>query len=179
DNTPKIKDPFLLKRLKYLTYKNLGLFKDDLDYLLDALEIDDTDINLWLTCGRKSRLKMNYIQAKRCFERAFNYNPSNFVAIDNLIDLYFITENLYRCVNVCLRGLEMNDDYSKAKILLNESIRLMPPIINDMNDEQKLLITTVLGGENHEFDNDERLIRMVPDIIQPLERLKFEYFRQC
>ncbi|KAH9491103.1 Calcineurin-binding protein cabin-1 [Dermatophagoides farinae] len=179
DNPPKIKDAFLLKRLKYLTYKNLGLFKNDLNYIFDALEIDDTDINLWLTCGRKSRDQMNYLMAKRCFEQAFNYNPSNYVAIDNLIDLYFITENLYRCVNVCLRGLEVNNDYFKAKIILNECIRLMPPIINDMNNEHKSLITVALGGESHEFDVNEQLIKLVPQIIQPLEQLKSEYFRRC
>ncbi|XP_027203687.2 uncharacterized protein LOC113797495 isoform X2 [Dermatophagoides pteronyssinus] len=177
DDQPKIKDPYLLKRLKYLTYKNLGLFKNNLDYILDALEIDNTDINLWLTCGRKSRNQRNYFLAKRCFEQAFNYNSSNFVAIDNLIDLYFITENLYRCSSICLRGLDVNQDYLKAKILLNECIRLMPPILNDLvNNEHKSYITTVLGGENEEFDSNEQLIQLVPRILRPLEQLKSEYF---
>nr|XP_027203687.1 uncharacterized protein LOC113797495 [Dermatophagoides pteronyssinus] len=179
DDQPKIKDPYLLKRLKYLTYKNLGLFKNNLDYILDALEIDNTDINLWLTCGRKSRNQRNYFLAKRCFEQAFNYNSSNFVAIDNLIDLYFITENLYRCSCICLRGLDLNRDYLKAKILLNECIRLMPPILNDLvNNEHKSYITTVLGGENEEFDSNEQLIQLVPRILRPLEQLKSEYFHR-
>ena len=49
---PKVKDVHLLKRLKYLTYKNLGLFKNDLNLILDALELDDNDCNLWITAGK-------------------------------------------------------------------------------------------------------------------------------
>lgn len=48
----KIKDAILLSKLKYLTYKNLGLLKSDLNLLLDALEIDDSDLNLWITTGK-------------------------------------------------------------------------------------------------------------------------------
>lgn len=49
---PKVKDAILLKRLKYVTYKNLGLLKNDLDLILDALDTDDSDFNLWITAGK-------------------------------------------------------------------------------------------------------------------------------
>lgn len=48
---PKVRDAFLLKRLKYLTYKNLGLFQNNLNLILDAIELDDSDINLWIIAG--------------------------------------------------------------------------------------------------------------------------------
>ena len=53
---PKVKDAILLRRLKYVTYKNLGLLKNDLDLILDALDIDDSDFNLWVTAGKEANI---------------------------------------------------------------------------------------------------------------------------
>ena len=48
---PKVKNVALLKRLRYVTYKNLGLLSNDLNFIFDALEVDDSDFNLWITAG--------------------------------------------------------------------------------------------------------------------------------
>lgn len=51
EDKPKVKDALLLKRLKYLTYKNLGLLFNDINMILNALDLDGSDFNLWITAG--------------------------------------------------------------------------------------------------------------------------------
>lgn len=157
EDKPKVKDALLLKRLKYLTYKNLGLLFNDINMILNALDLDGSDFNLWITAGRKSKDKKDFFLARICFESAYGFNQSNYIVIDNLIDIYFILNDLYKCVNLCLRALEIDSEYLKGKLLLNECIRLMPPMLKEITDPEHVVFVSEEYGGNfsiNEFDED-------------------------
>lgn len=168
NETPKVKDAVLRNRLKYLTYKHLGLFSNDLDLLFDALELDGSDQNLWINTGRKYNEMMSFLMSKRCFEEAYNINKSNFTVIDNLMEIYFILNELYSCVNMCIRALQLDENYFKAIILINESIRLMPRIADDMKDYLGYVFSKY-GGEYQPKDEnllDEVYLKTISQLKQ-------------
>lgn len=191
NETPKVKDALLRNRLKYLTYKNLGLFSNDLDLLLDALELDGSDQNLWITTGnivwyklvsnlnvlllltgRKFKEKMSFLISKRCFESAYSSNQSNYIVIENLMEIYFILNDLYSCVNMCLRALELDSNYFKAIVLINECIRLMPRIADDMKDYIGFVYCE-FGGEYQPADEVADLfVEAHREIINQLNQIK-------
>lgn len=172
---PKVKDAMLLKRLKYLTYKNLGLLKDDLNLILDALDLDDSDFNLWITAGRKGKEKLDYLLAKYCFESAYKFNQSNYIVIDNLIDIYFVLNDLYSCVNMCLRALEIDSDFSKAITVINQCVHLMPPLVKDM--QNYLNYVYVEYGGDYDRQETEEDAEASQDIINGLNTIKTKRLR--
>ena len=129
------------KNLKYLTFKNLGdLFDDKIDFYIEALSIDNTDINLWIKTAKRAFHKFDdFILARNCLEYAFKLNSKNWLIIDLLIDCYFILFDFNNCICLCEHALRLDVSYTKSHILLNE-IRKKSKLISDVKIINKQLI---------------------------------------
>lgn len=115
---------------------------------------------------------MSFLISKRCFESAYSSNQSNYIVIENLMEIYFILNDLYSCVSMCLRALQLDANYFKAIVLINECIRLMPRIANDLKDHTGFVYTE-FGGE---YEPAEEVANLFLDghkeIISQLNQIK-------
>ncbi len=136
----KAKEESFVNRLRYLTLKNLGLITNDLNYFLDALELDCSDVSLWIKTGQRAALLLNYQLSRNCYESAYNLSPYNWIVIDRLIDNYFILHDLYNCYRICCVALDRDNSYDKAICVLNECLRLNPPLLKDLDEKYKQFI---------------------------------------
>lgn len=120
--------PAMLDQLKFSIYKNLGsLIEDDINHWMDALDLDPSDVNLWIKAGSRAyHVLRNYQLARNCFHSALMLSPNNWIALDSLLDCYFILHDLYNVVITSVQALEKDPSYSKAQILLLESCHLNP-----------------------------------------------------
>lgn len=143
----------LVHQLKYLTLKNLGLIckKNSINYLLDALEIDPSDVTIWLKTGNKAAQTGDYLLARNCYEEAHKLSPQNWIAIDRLLDAYFILHDLYSCFLLCCESLDMDSGYRKAQILINEICKLHPPMIKEMKGAKEKYKRLLTDQEDEEY----------------------------
>lgn len=139
----------LFNQLRFLTLKNLGMIcKNDLNYWLDALEIDATDFSLWIKTGDRAAELGNYQLSRSCYEEAHSLSQSNWIAIDRLIDSYFILHDLYSCFKLCCKALDFDNGYEKAIILLKEINYLHPPMFKEFEERHKIYLKE--GVESNE-----------------------------
>ncbi len=69
-----------------------------LNYLIQAANIDSTDLSIWYEMGENA-LKLNkFIIARYAFEESININSSHWASLDNLIILLYGIGN-YSCNN--------------------------------------------------------------------------------
>jgi hypothetical protein len=129
------------EQLKFLACKNLGLIESsDIDYFLDALGIDASDVNLWIKTGcRAFDTLQDYQLARGCFEAAHILSPMNWIVIDKLLDTYFVLNDLFSVVKLSVESLRLDPEFKKAKVLLYESCRLTPPWKEHVPDDLKPL----------------------------------------
>lgn len=113
--------------------------------------------------------------SKYCFERAFQFNNANFIVIDNLIDIYFIINDLSRCVQICLHSLEIDSEYLKAKIILNHCIYLMPTLFDELK-KFKCHISPKFGGEDYSL-LDEEIVDYSDSLLRQFSQLKKKRLR--
>lgn len=120
--------PSMLDQLKFSILKNLGsLVEDKLDHWMDALDLDPSDVSLWIKAGTRAFHNFhNYQLARNCFHSAVMLSSDNWMAIDFLLDCYFVLHDLYNVVVTCINTLKQDGSYLKAKVLLIESCRLNP-----------------------------------------------------
>ena len=128
------------QRLRYSTLKNLGIITNDLNYYLEALELDATDVSLWVKTGRRAALVLNYQLARDCFESAYSLSPNNWIVIDRLIETTFVLHDLYHCFRFCCLALDRDHTFIKAIIIFNECLRLHPMFAKDMDEKYKQFI---------------------------------------
>lgn len=142
-----------LNQLKFSVLKNLGnLQSDSIDHYIDALDIDSTDISLWIKSGHRCTKLRNFPLARLCYEQALKINPDNFMAIDRLIELYYILHLPFELHDLCMRALTLNGRHKKALVLLQEAAKLQPSLPEIKNPST---------------NND-----LSVDVIRPLEDLK-------
>lgn len=115
--------------LKFSVMKNLGnLCQDKVDHFVEALSIDPSDISLWIKAGdRGARLGL-YPFARQCYEQALDINPNNRVAIDRLMELYYVLHLPFELYDMCMRALALNPKHSKAQILIEQAKRFQPSL---------------------------------------------------
>ncbi|KAI1290385.1 Calcineurin-binding protein cabin-1 [Halotydeus destructor] len=146
-------------QLRFSVCKNLGLLvPDNINYFLDALKIDSTDIPLWIKTGQRAYTQLrDYQLARNCFEAAHDLSPRNWIVIDKLIDCYFVLHDLYSCFNLCAEAFKRDANYPKAKWLIYETCRLHPPL--------KMSVTPCL----------EKLLSLNASETEQYEKLMSEY----
>lgn len=116
-----------LDQLRFSVLKNLGnLVDEDIDYYAQALDMDGSDINLWIKTGHRATRLKHLNLARSCYEQALLINPNNWVAIDRLIELYYILHLPFELCDICSRALSINSQHEKALVLLNEAKRMQP-----------------------------------------------------
>lgn len=122
-------DDATLMQLRFSVLKNLGnLADEDVDHFIEALTIDPTDISLWIKAGDRCVKMSNFALARHCYEQALSINPENWVAIDRLIEVYYIIHLPFELYDICARALVLNPHHKKAKIFTQEVIRLQPSL---------------------------------------------------
>lgn len=113
-----------LYKLKYSVLKNLALLNDcDVSDYLDALKIDDTDVSLWIKTGDCAMKNGDTSFARLSYEKALSLNPRNWLAVDHLMDCYYILDLFSDLYDLCLNLLHSNPAYKKATILLHECMK--------------------------------------------------------
>lgn len=143
-------------QLRFSVLKNLGnLIQDDITHYVEALQLDSTDICLWIKAGDRSTKLSNFVFARHCYEQALEFNPSNWVAIDRLIEIYFILHLPFELHDMCMRALVLNRNHEKAQILLREAKNLQP--------------TLDIHNTSNSICKDDNRGR---DILLPLEEVK-------
>lgn len=116
----------VLLQLKFSVLRNLGdLATGDIGHYIEALELDSTDISLWLKLGDRCAKFNNLPFALICYERALTINPNNWVAIDRLIELYFVLHLPFELYDICSRALSLNPAHKKASLLLPQATNLL------------------------------------------------------
>jgi tetratricopeptide (TPR) repeat protein len=134
-----------LLQLKFSVLRNLGnLVTDDIDHYIEALELDSTDISLWIKSGDRSAKLNNLSFARICYEQALTLNSNNWVAIDRLLELYFILHLPFELYDMCLRALSLNRSHKKANLMLKQAENLLPMLdtratISDDNGSQQAM----------------------------------------
>lgn len=119
----------LLNQLRFSVLKNLGnLSPDDTDHFVKALELDPTDICLWINAGDRSARQANFSFARLCFEQALQINPNNWIAIDRLIDIYYILHLPFELFDICTRALSLDKSHNRALVFEAEARKLQPSL---------------------------------------------------
>lgn len=135
--------PPMLDQLKFSVYKNLGtLVDDDINYWMDALDLDPSDVNLWIKAGSRAyHILQDFQLARNCFHSALLLSHKNWIALDSLLDCYFILHDLYNVVITSIDALKKDSSYRKAQVLLIESCRLNPSWKVEVPEEFKFILT--------------------------------------
>ena len=129
-------DSDTLAQLRFSVLRNLGnLETDDIQHFIKALEIDSTDVSLWIKAGDRSMKLSAYPFARLCYEQALALNPNHWVAIDRLVELYYILHLPFELYDICSKALSLNSSHRKAKIMLDEAKRNLPHI--DKSDQPR------------------------------------------
>lgn len=145
-----------LKQLRFSVLKNLGnLDQEQIDHYIEALDIDSSDINLWIKTGDRSIRLNNISFGRHCFEQALEMNSKNWLAIDRLMEIYYILHLPFELFDICTRALKLNPGHRKAQALIYEAARMQPSLLADIRVDEKL----------HHFTS-------LDDIIEPLKRIK-------
>lgn len=164
-------DDGTLVQLRFSVLKNLGnLANDDVDHFIDALAIDPTDISLWIKAGDRCAKIVNFPLARRCYEQALEINPKNWVAVDRLIEVYYIIHLPFELYDICTTALSLNPHYKKATIFSQEAIRLQPSLAEHHETQPEIHRAC---DTHHLIENLERVKRKRRDRID-VELRKFK-----
>lgn len=151
-------------------------FVDKIDFYIEALSIDSTDINLWIKTARRAFMDFDdYVLARNCPEFAFELNKKNWLIIDLLIDCYYILFDYDNCVKICKHALKLDESYIKSQVILNEfKINKVTKfvIIDDIDNviiNNELLINKTKILERLEDRRLKRSIKIEEDKLKCIE----------
>lgn len=131
------------EQLKFLACKNLGVIEENnINYFMDALEIDCSDVGLWIKTGSRAfDVLQDYPLARNCFEAARILSPNNWIVMDKLMESYFVLHDLFNVVLLSVECLKEDPSMKKARVLLYESCRLTPPWSEHVPEDMKGYLT--------------------------------------
>ncbi|GBN00302.1 Calcineurin-binding protein cabin-1 [Araneus ventricosus] len=121
--------------LKYLLYKNLANvsnakkdFRAAVEYFLEALEIDGTDVFMWYQMGKAALNIHNYALARLCFEEGLKCNPNHWPCLDNVITVMHSLNDYANCLYYIAKALERECYYLKGLAFKDEIYREDPSL---------------------------------------------------
>ncbi|XP_075071745.1 calcineurin-binding protein cabin-1 isoform X2 [Mixophyes fleayi] len=136
DEKEGIKHPGLM--LKYSTYKNLAqlaALRDDLEtameYNLEAVMLDSTDVNLWYKIGRLALRLVRVPLARHAFEEGLQCNPDHWPCLDNLVTVLYTISDYGNCLYFICKALERDCRYSKGLVLKERIFEEQPGLKKD------------------------------------------------
>ncbi|XP_063769080.1 calcineurin-binding protein cabin-1 isoform X4 [Pseudophryne corroboree] len=136
DEKEGLKHPGLM--LKYSTYKNLAQLaaqRDDLEtameYNLEAVMLDSTDVNLWYKIGRLALRLVRIPLARHAFEEGLQCNPDHWPCLDNLVTVLYTISDYGNCLYFICKALERDFRYSKGLVLKEKIFEEQPGLRKD------------------------------------------------
>lgn len=118
-----------LIQLRFSVLRNLGNLEDnDIEHFVKALELDSSDICLWIKAGDRAMKIGNFSFARICYEQALSLNANNWVAIDKLLELYYVLHLPLELYDICSKALSLNRLHKKAQLMLDEAKKLQPSL---------------------------------------------------
>lgn len=113
--------------VKYNCFRNIGMIYEErgelklgLRYLLEATQLDDTDVFTQCKMGRLSLKLNNLLLAKIAFEKCLEYNPNHFGAKDGLLETLCLMEDIDQAYGFALKCFEEDRKYGRAIRVLKE-----------------------------------------------------------
>lgn len=173
ENLEDFKKPLseTIQQLKFSVLKNLGDLSDDwLRHYSGALDLDPTDISLWIKTGDRCMKSHEFSVARDCFEQALALNPNNWIAIDRLMELYYILHLPLELYDICSTASALNSTHKKATLLLQEAKHMLPSL------DQGTQITSNANQDRRALEPFKKLKRKhqdeVQDALRDLKRAK-------
>ncbi|XP_071040839.1 calcineurin-binding protein cabin-1 isoform X2 [Parasteatoda tepidariorum] len=121
--------------LKYLLYKNLATisndkkdFKSAVEYFLEALEIDGTDVIMWFRMGNAAINISNFPLARLCFEEGLKSNPNHWPSMDKVITVMYALNDYAGCLFYIAKALERECYYLKGLAFKDEIYKEDPSL---------------------------------------------------
>lgn len=113
--------------MKYNCYRNIGIIHEErgelreaLKYLLEASQLDDTDVFTQCKMGRLSLKLKNLLLAKIAFEKCLERNPNHCGAKDGLLETLCQMEDIDQAYGFALKCYEEDRKYVRAIRVLKE-----------------------------------------------------------
>ncbi|RZF47864.1 hypothetical protein LSTR_LSTR015980, partial [Laodelphax striatellus] len=110
-----------LIHLKYCLLVNLGhvlietgQIKEALDSYLQAIELDDRDLNLWYRIGQTAIKIPNLNLAAYALQEALQCNENHWPSLDTLITVLYASGNYMSCLYHIAEGLKLDADFFKG-----------------------------------------------------------------
>nr|XP_018916793.1 PREDICTED: calcineurin-binding protein cabin-1-like [Bemisia tabaci] len=183
-----------LLHMKYSCLKNLGNifiqkkdFQSSLDYYLQAVEIDNSDITVWFRIGRIAMRIADLNLAISAFLEGLRCNPRHWPCLDNIITIFYAVGDFLACLSYIHKAFELDPDFVKGHIFIKEIEKKHPTVLKDFKifyPECSLEGREELGVEREEIQfildeveelqkNDRAVNRPAPDEeIPPTQILK-------
>ncbi|CRK90645.1 CLUMA_CG004346, isoform A [Clunio marinus] len=113
--------------VKYNCFRNIGLIYEErkeyleaLRHLVQAVELDDTDVYTQCKIGRISLKLNNLLLAKLAFEKCLERNPHHCGAKDGLLETLCLMEDIDQAYGYALKFFEDDRKYERAIRVLKE-----------------------------------------------------------
>lgn len=113
--------------MKYNCYRNIGLIYEEreeylsaLKYLVQAVELDDSDVYTQCKIGRISLKRNNLLLAKIAFEKCLERNSNHCGAKDGLLETLCRMEDIDQAYGFALKCYEEDNKYERAIRVLKE-----------------------------------------------------------
>uniref|UniRef100_A0ABM5F2R0 Calcineurin-binding protein cabin-1 isoform X1 n=1 Tax=Pogona vitticeps TaxID=103695 RepID=A0ABM5F2R0_9SAUR len=136
DEREGLKHPGLM--LKYSTYKNLAQlaaqrdsFETAMEFYLEAVMLDSTDVNLWYKIGRAALQLTRLPLARHAFEEGLTCNPDHWPCLDNLIMVLYTLSDYTTCLYYICKALERDCQYSRGLVLKEKIFEEQPCLRKD------------------------------------------------
>lgn len=113
--------------VKYNCYRNIGLIHEErgelklaLKHLVQAVELDQSDVYTQCKIGRLSLKLNNLLLAKIAFEKCLERNPNHCGAKDGLLETLCKMEDIDQAYGFALKCYEEDRKYGRAIRVLKE-----------------------------------------------------------
>ncbi|XP_053207924.1 uncharacterized protein LOC128391981 [Panonychus citri] len=133
DNILKLTHDFIKDHLRHKillsTSQTETTYKNDLDYFLDCSSIAGGDVTLLTETGKRAlNQAVDLTFARICFEEAHRIDPNNWFVLDTLMGLHFVLNDHDNCLQLAIKGLMMDGNYFKGRVLVSEVLKRLPPL---------------------------------------------------
>eukprot|EP01080_Neovahlkampfia_damariscottae_P002480 gene2480-3189_t len=159
--------------LKYLSLKNVGIMlmeqnknKESVDYLLEAVKIDDRDATIWFNLGKLCFNTKKHFLCRTSLEKCISLNEYHLPAWNYLMGLLYKIGDFDDCKTVIERILKLNpksEEALKYKNLLSKN-KMCLEIPEEIMDEEMSE-----GEEENETEDVIHLDNLKSFLIQLLD----------
>ncbi|XP_059485073.1 calcineurin-binding protein cabin-1-like [Neocloeon triangulifer] len=124
-----------LLALKYSCLKNLanlelkaGNKEDALDFFLQAVRLDDTDVSLLYKVGCLAEQLNRFDLAAVSFHEGLQCSPNHWLCLDRLITVLYATNGYLTCLSFVAKGLGRDPEYTKCLVLRDAMLKESPSL---------------------------------------------------